>query len=133
MITKKTEYAIRALAELGKNPDQMLTANQVAQRQNIPPKYLPQIVSELSQAGLLQSTRGYGGGIKLGSSPDSLTLLEIVEAVQGKLNLFECQLGEVNCVQRPTCELQGVYDRALEAMRKVLADTRLSDIHFNHR
>jgi Rrf2 family nitric oxide-sensitive transcriptional repressor len=131
MITKKTEYAIRTLLELAVEPERKMTANQIAHRQAIPPKYLPQIVSELSQAGLLNAVRGYGGGVRISRSPDQITLLEIVEAIQGKIRLFECQLGNVDCIHLPACELQAVYDKAQEALRGVLGETRLSDLHLN--
>ncbi len=133
MITKKTEYAIRALAELAASPEDQLTANVVAQRQGIPPKYLPQIVSELSQAGLLRSVRGYGGGIRLSRPAENITLLNIIEAVQGKPRLFDCQFGESDCCFHTECNLQSVYDRALGALEGVFRDTALSEIKLNHR
>jgi Rrf2 family nitric oxide-sensitive transcriptional repressor len=131
MITRKTEYAIRTLWELSQSPDSLMTATQIAQKQDIPPKYLPQIVSELCQAGLLNSTRGYGGGVKLGKSAQDISLFNVIEAVQGKPKLFECQ-GECSpCTGRKGCSLLAIYDRALDAMNKVFEDTRLSDIKIN--
>ena len=116
---------------LRKETVEMMTANQIAQRQAIPPKYLPQIVSELSQAGLLHSVRGYGGGIRLARRPNELTLMDIIKAIQGQPKLFECQLGHVDCVHLPNCGLQSVYDRALAALTQVFEQTRLSDIHLS--
>ena len=133
MITKKTEYAIRALWELSLRPDEMMTAGQIAHRQVIPPKYLPQIVSELSQAGLLHSVRGYGGGIRLARRPEEVTLLDIVKAVQGPPKLFECQLDNVECAHLPNCGLRSVYDRALAALSQVLQETSLSSIHLSQQ
>ena len=133
MITKKTEYAIRALVELAAKPDVRLTANVIAQRQGIPPKYLPQIVAELSQAGLLRSVRGYGGGITLRQPPEKISLLRIVEAIQGKPKLFECQLETIHCAGNPGCGLQQIYDKALTALQDVFQKTALSDIKIKHR
>ena len=128
MITKKTEYAIRALRELAADPHTRMTAKHVARKQDIPPKYLPQIVSELCQAGLLYSVRGYGGGIRLGRAPEEITLLQIIEAVQGSPKLFECQMGNGECTNREKCAIRQIYDRALEALRSEFQNTRLSDI-----
>ena len=128
MITRKTEYAIRTLWELSQRPDNLMTATQVAQKQNIPPKYLPQIVAELSQAGLLHSLRGYGGGIKLGKSAGDISLFNIIEAVQGSPKLFECHEGSAGCTGPTDCTLSLVYERALKAMTQVFMDTRLCDI-----
>lgn len=130
MITKKTEYAIRAMWELAQHPDELTTAGRVAEAQQIPPKYLPQIVAELVQAGLLQSSRGYRGGLKLNLSADEISLLTIVEAVQGRLDLFECQQGPSECFQLPACGLRAVYNRAQDAMELVFRQTRLTDIRF---
>jgi Rrf2 family protein len=133
MITKKAEYAIRALSELALNPNDRLTANVVAERQGIPPKYLPQIVSALCQAGLLRSVRGYGGGIQLSRAPKNITLLSIIEAVQGRPTLFECQLDSAECAHHPKCGLQTVYNRALQALQDVFRQTALADIKINRQ
>lgn len=133
MITKKTEYAIRALSELASDPSRRMTANQVAQRQEIPPKYLPQIVSELSQAGLLHSVRGYGGGIRLARPPHEITLMQIIEAVQGPPILIDCQFGAGECSFMEDCSIRKIYDRALRAMRKEFENARLSEVRTKRR
>lgn len=130
MITKKTEYAIRAMWELARHPEGLTTAGQVAEAQHIPPKYLPQIVAELVQAGLLLSSRGYRGGLKLNLPAEEISLLTIVEAVQGRLDLFECQQGPSDCFLLPSCGLREVYNRAQGAMEVVFRQTRLTDICF---
>jgi Rrf2 family protein len=128
MITKKTEYAIRALWELANENGHLATANAIAQRQCIPPKYLPQIVSELSRAGLLLSVRGYGGGIKLSRPAKEITVLDVIEAMQGKLWMFECQMGPCDCDFSPGCELKTVYDKARMSLESIFGETRLADI-----
>jgi len=128
MITKKTEYAIRALWELANENGHLATANEIAQRQCIPPKYLPQIVSELSRAGLLLSVRGYGGGIRLSRPARDITLLEVIEAMQGKMWMFECQMGPCDCDFGPGCDLKGVYERAKVSLEEIFGETRLADI-----
>lgn len=133
MITKKTEYAIRALWELAHEPENLATANQIAHRQAIPPKYLPQIISELSRAGLLLSVRGYGGGVRLSRSPKEISLLHIIEAMQGKLTMFECQIGTYECLNLPNCDLQCAYGKAQSAMERVFRETKLSDIRFKQQ
>lgn len=133
MITKKTEYAIRAVWELGQTSEGLRTAAQVAAAQGIPPKYLPQIVAELVQSGLLISARGFRGGLRLNRPPHEVTLLDIIEAIQGRLDLFECQRGAIECIHLPGCELKSVYHRAQEAMETVFRETRLTDIYFHPR
>lgn len=133
MITKKTEYAIRALWELAHNSEHLATANQIAHRQSIPPKYLPQIISELSRAGLLLSVRGYGGGVRLSRPPREISLLHVIEAMQGKLTMFECQVGSYECIHLPSCDLQCAYGKAQAAIERVFRETKLSDIRFKQQ
>ena len=128
MITKKTEYAIRALWELAHNPNGQTTANQIAQRQSIPPKYLPQIISELTRTGLVISSRGFGGGLRIGRDAREVSLLDIIEAVQGKLHLFECQISDIDCVQLPGCDLRQTYNKAQAALESVFRQSRLADL-----
>ena len=129
MITKKTEYAIRAMWELAQHPDPLQTAGRIAEAQAIPPKYLPQIVAELVQTGLLVSARGYRGGLKLNKPANEISLLTIIQAVQGSLDLFECQHGPYDCQHLPGCELRDVYNRAQSALEGVFGETHLSDLH----
>lgn len=133
MITKKTEYAIRALWELHLDPETMITANKVAQRQSIPPKYLPQIVSQLNQAGLITSLRGYGGGIKLNRTADKISVLDVITAIQGKPILFECQHDVAECSVDNDCGLMGVYNKALDSMLEVFQNTFLPDLKLRVR
>jgi Rrf2 family protein len=128
MLTRKTEYAIRALWELGRQPERLVTANEIAQRQGIPPKFLPQIVAELSQAGLLRSVRGYGGGLRLTHPAGEITLLAIIHAVQGELTVFECQQDDFDCIHHPVCDLRELYHRAQRAVENVFEKTVLSDL-----
>lgn len=128
MITKKTEYAIRAVWELSQGQDRLMTANQVAGAQQIPPKYLPQIVAELVQSGILTSSRGYRGGLRLNRDPNEITVLDIIEAIQGKLDLFECQHETVDCQHLPTCDLRSLYNKAQDGLESVFRGARLADM-----
>jgi Rrf2 family protein len=130
MITKKTEYAIKALWELAQRNDNLTTSKEIAQRQAIPPKYLPQIIAALSQAGLLTSIRGYGGGLKLSRPAEEITLLNVIEAIQGKPKLFECQIGHSDCSHQTECQLKSIYNEARDALENVFGRTRLCDVNF---
>jgi Rrf2 family protein len=90
-ITRQADYAVRAvlyLAQLG--PDQRAATSQIAHEQKIPPSFLAKIVSQLSVAGLLQTSRGARGGVSLARSPEQISLLEVVEAIDGPILLNEC-------------------------------------------
>lgn len=128
MITKKTEYAIRALWELANENGHLATAEEIARRQCIPPKFLPQIISELSRAGLLLTVRGYSGGIRLGPHAREITLLDVVQAMQGRLWMFDCQQGPCDCDFGPGCDLKSIYDKAQAAAEALFAKTKLVKI-----
>jgi Rrf2 family protein len=90
-ITRQADYAVRAvlyLAQMGS--EQRAATSQIAQEQKIPPSFLAKIVSQLSVAGLLQTSRGARGGVSLARPPEQISLLEVVEAIDGPIFLNEC-------------------------------------------
>src|SRR4030067_530183 len=93
-ITRQADYAMRAVLYLSKlGPERRAATSQIAQEQHIPPSFLAKIVSQLSVAGLLQTSRGARGGVSLARSPAQLSLLEVVEANDGPILLNECVAG----------------------------------------
>jgi Rrf2 family protein len=109
-ITRQADYAIRAvlyLAQIGVG--QRAATSQIAQEQNIPPSFLAKIVSQLSVAGLLQTSRGARGGVSLARNPDTVSLLEVIEAIDGPILLNECVADEANCAFSEDCPLRPVW------------------------
>ena len=110
-ITRQADYAVRAvlyLAQLG--PDRRAATSQIAEDQQIPPSFLAKIVSQLSVAGLLQTSRGARGGVSLARTPDLISLREVVEAIDGPILLNECVSNHSSCYYCPMrpiwCEAQ---------------------------
>lgn len=128
MINNRTEYAIRALWQLSESKDHFSTSEAIAQAQDIPGKFLPQILSDLSRAGLVRSVRGYGGGVRLSRPPEKIKLLEILEAIQGTVFLYDCIKGPIDCQHEPDCKLQKVYKKAQDAMKVEFAKVALTDL-----
>ena len=109
-ITRQADYAVRAvlyLSELG--DDQRAATSQIADKQKIPPSFLAKIVSQLSVAGLLQTSRGARGGVSLAREPKDISLLEVVEAIDGPILLNECVTHEGICVFGDTCSIRPVW------------------------
>jgi Rrf2 family protein len=90
-ITRQADYAVRAVLHLARmgNTERAATST-VAKEQNIPPSFLAKIISQLSIAGLLHTSRGARGGVTLAREPKDITLLEVVEAIDGPIQLNEC-------------------------------------------
>jgi Rrf2 family protein len=109
-ITRQADYAVRAvlyLAQLG--PERRAATSQIAQDQQIPPSFLAKIVSQLSVAGLLHTSRGARGGVSLAKTPEQISLLEVVEAIDGPILLNECVSENGVCVFGDTCPMRPVW------------------------
>ena len=109
-ITRQADYAVRAvlyLAQLG--PGQRAATSQIAQEQQIPPSFLAKIVSQLSVAGLLQTSRGARGGVSLARKPNQISLLEVVEAIDGPILLNECVANDGICMFGDTCVMRPIW------------------------
>jgi Rrf2 family protein len=125
-ITRQADYAVRAvlyLARLGQ--EERAATSQVAQEQHIPPSFLAKIISQLSIAGLLHTSRGARGGVTLARGPKEITLLEVIEAIDGPIMLNEC-VGETGtCTFDDDCPLRPVW---CEAQNELV--TRLRNTNF---
>lgn len=113
-ITRQADYALRAMYYLSKlEPSERAATSLIADEQRIPPSFLAKIISQLSIAGLIHTSRGARGGVSLARPPENISILEVVEAIDGPLTLNECThsidacpFGE-NCPIRPVwCDVQ---------------------------
>jgi Rrf2 family protein len=133
VINNRTEYAIRALWQLSEMDEYFSTSEMIAQKQDIPSKFLPQILSDLSRAGLVRSVRGYGGGVRLSRPPDKIRLLDVLEAIQGSIFLYDCLKGPIDCIHEPDCKLQKVYKKAQDALKSEFARVTIHDLKSNSK
>ncbi len=128
-ITRQADYAVRAvlhLARLG-NSERAATS-MIAEEQNIPPSFLAKIISQLSIAGLLHTSRGARGGVTLGREPKDITLLEVVEAIDGPIQLNEC-VGESGlCSFEGNCPLRPVWCEAQDDLVAKLRGTNFAQL-----
>jgi Rrf2 family protein len=109
-ITRQADYALRAVIYLSRlGPEQRAATSQIAIDQRIPPSFLAKIVSQLSVAGLLQTSRGARGGVSLARSPQEITVLEVVEAIDGPILLNECVGCGGVCTFGDTCPMKPVW------------------------
>ena len=109
-ITRQADYAMRAVAYLSNlGPDKRAATSQIAEDQQIPPSFLAKIVSQLSVAGLLQTSRGARGGVSLARTPEEISFLEVVEAIDGPILINECVTDEGACNFGDTCQLRPVF------------------------
>jgi len=126
-ITRQADYAIRAVLYISKLGDsQRAATSQIAKEQHIPPSFLAKIISQLSIAGLLQTSRGARGGVTLAKSPQEITLLDVVEAIDGPIALNECVHDDGACNFGDDCPLRPIWCDAQEDLVKRLKSTNFA-------
>jgi Rrf2 family transcriptional regulator, cysteine metabolism repressor len=111
-ITTKSPYALKALAELGRSGEGPVPIGELARRRDIPVQFLEQLFAVLRRAGVLRSQRGVKGGYQFARPPHEITVLELVELLDGPVG--------------PDAE--GSFAEAAAAARDVLAQTTVADV-----
>ena len=124
-ITRQADYAVRAVLHLARtNSSERVATSNVAKEQRIPPSFLAKIISQLSIAGLLHTSRGARGGVTLARDPGDITLLEVIEAIDGPIQLNECVEGNGVCSLEESCPIRSVW---CEAQDELVARLRKTD------
>jgi len=128
-ITRQADYAVRAVLHLARmgNTERAATST-VAKEQNIPPSFLAKIISQLSIAGLLHTSRGARGGVTLAREPKDITLLEVVEAIDGPIQLNECVGNDGVCTFEEECPIRPVWCSAPDELVQRLKSTNFAQL-----
>ncbi len=133
-LSKRGEYGIKALLDLaGSEPGQgMIQAREIAEREQIPVKFLEQILLALKNAGILHSRMGIGGGYYLARPADAITLGQIVRTLDGTLAPIRCvsKMAYERCVcpDEEACGLRLVMQDVRNAIADILDNTTLADV-----
>ena len=128
-LTLTGEYAIRAMIHLASGKDESIfRISDISDVNNIPEKFLRKIIPQLSSAGLIQSQRGNGGGIKLGKSALEITPLEIIEAVEGEMALNKCLIDKTFCSNDRWCTVHTLWCDAQKKLRIILSSKSIAEL-----
>ena len=127
MFTQTVEYALRAVVHLAQQAPKASTTEEVAEATRVPRAYLAKILSGLRRAGLVKSQRGLGGGITLARSPDELTILDVVNAVEPVQRIKSCPLG-LSEHGSNLCPLHSRMDAALAMVESAFANSTVSEV-----
>jgi Rrf2 family protein len=115
-ITRQADYALRAMTYLAQlDPSRRAATSQIAEEQHIPPSFLAKIISQLSIAGLIHTSRGARGGVSLARDPGEISVLDVVEAIDGPITLNLCVDGDgatSDCPFGEDCPLHPVWSDA---------------------
>src|SRR5262245_12675229 len=134
MLTMKTKYALKALGQLAIAPpgEPMLIAD-IAEREEIPRKFLEAILVELKQHGFVHSRKGRGGGYTLAKNPDNVTLASVIRVIDGPIAPVPCLSRTAyrrcdGCKDEATCGVRQVLRDAYAASVSVLESVTLADM-----
>jgi Rrf2 family transcriptional regulator, cysteine metabolism repressor len=126
-LSVRGEYALRALLVLGSNYGQPVVRIQsISEQQNIPKRFLEQILNDLKSAGIVQSRRGMAGGYRLARRPEEITLASVVRHIEGAL-------APVSCVSERFYEKCSCPDESRCAIRSVMKEVRESIVRIMER
>jgi Rrf2 family cysteine metabolism transcriptional repressor len=128
-INTRVRYAIRMMADIAKHSHgEPVRLRDVAARQNLPKMYLSQLTAPLKRAQLVKSIWGNRGGYELNRPASEITLLDIIEAVEGPIALLDCVLDPGQCERSDFCECIGVWRTINETIVATLEHYSLADL-----
>ncbi|HHH31710.1 MAG TPA: Rrf2 family transcriptional regulator [Polyangiaceae bacterium] len=125
--SQRVEYALRAAVWLGGNEGEPRRTVDIAKGTKVPASYLSKVLQSLSRAGLVVGTRGLHGGFVLARPASSVTVLEVVDAVEPIKRIHECPLG-IEEHGMNLCPLHHKLDEAIAGVERVFAGTTLADL-----
>ena len=132
LLTKNTDYAVRALLVLGANEGTYVSAREIANAQHMPYQYLRRILNVLIKERLVESREGGRGGVRLVKDPADMHLTDIMRVFQGRIQISECMFRKKVCANRPKCplrkRLQKAEDKLIKEFEGITIRTLLNDL-----
>jgi len=119
LITRDTDYAVRALCFIAENKERLVTASELVEELKIPRPFLRKQLQILNKRGILKSYRGLGGGFKLAIPSEKILLVDLIEIFQGPLSLNECIFKKKLCPNKSICALR---HKLCKIERKVISE-----------
>ena len=128
-LTDYTDYTLRVLMFCALHPERSVTIAELAASHAVSKNHLMKIVNDLARQGLLQTTRGRGGGLRLLKPADEIRIGDVVRQTETDFRLVECfDRTNDTCTLTPNCQLKGVFGKALESYLAELDKVTLADV-----
>ena len=125
-LTRAADYAVRAMLHLGSLPEGgVALKDEIAHAQNIPPSFMAKILRQLVKTGLLRSARGVNGGFGLQRTAAEINLLDIIEGIEGPIQLTDCAPDPDHCTLSHDCPVSSVWLEVQRQMTVLLRETTL--------
>ena len=126
-LTRRADYAVRAMLALA-NDDERLSAATIARRMAIPAGFLPHVMRDLMAAGLVSATAGRHGGYRPARDPATISVLDVIEAIEGDGRRRTCVLRNAQCGRDGYCAIHRVFSSAQDALLDELGQATLADV-----
>jgi Rrf2 family iron-sulfur cluster assembly transcriptional regulator len=133
-LTRACDYALRVMTRLAEFPlGNVVHLPALAYSENIPSHFLSKILQQLTHAGLIKSHRGAAGGYSLEKPPSEISLLEVIEAIEGPIILNQCLSPGLECERMNWCSIHEVCAEARERVHEVFRQVTLTDVVLKNR
>lgn len=133
-ISRKTDYALRMMAALVRKPEGILSVRSAAEENDVPYSFARSIQHDLVRAGMVESLRGSRGGMRIAVDPKEVTLLSVVEAIQGPVSVSTCDTAGENgapCPRMSQCRFNPIWEGACRLLVNYFSSVTLHDIVFD--
>ncbi len=129
-LSRLADYSVALMTHMADQPDRMLNGTDLAAALHLPPPTVSKLLGKLARAGLLTSYRGVEGGYTLARRPDSITMADIISAVDGPIAMTECIETSVSggCTIEAVCPARASWQKINDAVRNALAGVTLADV-----
>jgi len=122
-LTRAGEYAVRCLLYIYKQGVGIVVSKrEIAAQMEIPEQFLGKVAQQLSRQGLMEVVQGAKGGYKVSIEPQELTLLDVVEAIDGEIFLNDCLVQSETCFREDSCAVHLIWKKARERLRETLQE-----------
>ena len=129
-LSKKADYGLIALRHLARNADASISTREIAEQYHIPAELLAKVLQKLARKGLLVSQQGTNGGYVLARDSAQISIVDVVEALEGPITFTPCERGE-DCQQMSTCSVRDPLLKIKAKVVRVLGDTSIFELAAN--
>ena len=128
-LSEYTDYTLRVLMYCARHRERLVTINELAEQHGLSKGHLMKVVNDLARQGLIETTRGRGGGLRLSKEPGTIRIGAVLRASETDFRLVECFDASTNvCTLTPNCRLKHLFDAALRGYFQALDSATLADL-----
>ncbi|MBU1086140.1 MAG: Rrf2 family transcriptional regulator [Candidatus Omnitrophica bacterium] len=128
MITKNSDYAIRAILYLAGQRDRFVPSREIAAQEEIPLIYLRRILQELIKGKIAESKEGVAGGVKLKIEPADISVAKVINIIQGGIQMLDCMFRKEICKNRVSCVLRKRMISIEEKVKQEFLELSIQDL-----